>query len=46
MWFPAFVKKWATDPSKATAVVKVPWNDFVGVLRAVSDSPAPVHFVK
>lgn len=37
MWFLAFLKKWATDPSKATAVVKVLWNNFVGVLRAVSD---------
>ena len=31
IWFLAFIKKWATDHSKATIVVKVPWNNFAGV---------------
>lgn len=37
MWFLVFVKKWMTDPNKATVVVKVLWNNFVDIHSVVSD---------
>lgn len=35
--FPVLIKKWLTDPNKATVVVKVLWNNFLGVHSVVSD---------
>lgn len=31
MWFLVFIKKGMTDLNKATVVVKVLWNNFVGI---------------
>lgn len=37
MWFLVFIKKWIADPNKAEVVVKVLWNDFMGIHSVVSD---------
>lgn len=37
MWFLVFIKKGMTDPYKATVVVKVLGNNFVGIHSEMSD---------